>query len=1087
MSSAYTRVRSVFQFRLYAGRRGWLVGILILTAWLLGPADAASQSSSLSGRVTDSSGAAVAGAQVVARHQGSGAVHTVTSGPEGLYVLAALPAGSYRVEAQHTGFRTVVRPQVTINVDTAVVENLTLDVGDLAESVTVEAASAPVNVSSPGVSTLVDHQFVSNLPLNGRSFQTLLELTPGVVLSEASITNAGQFSVNGQRSNSNYFMVDGVSANASASAVATSNQQAAGTLPGLTIFGGTNSLVSIDALEEFRVHTSTYSAEFGRSPGAQVSLVTRSGSNRVTARAFEYFRDEALDANDWFRNAEGLEKLPLRQHQFGGVMGGPVVVPGLFDGRNRTFFFYSYEGSRLEQPQPGVQYALVPNAEARQLAQGSLQALFSAFPLPNTASQSGDPAYTGRYLLNVSFPSRFDAHALRLDQQLGRAARLFSRVNYSPSWYRQRVFANGKNEYSLDNLTWTTGLTWTLAPNVVADTRVNYTWSEGRFEFGALAVDGAVLPSDSLLFPSGTSRDNVSVGLQLTSATAANQTLGNMTFGKSLGNQQRQWNVVQSLTWVKAAHELKFAIDYRRLAPEAAFRQRGISYNFGGSVAGALASGGLATVSVQALAPESTFHFDNLSLIAQDTWRASRRLTLSYGVRYEVNPPPTGDRLPYMVQGMDHPLTATLAPAGTRAWKTTYDNIAPRVGATYLVTDDGRFVVRGGFGIFYDLGTGSVLRGFSGYPYNSSKTSYNQSFPASAETLAAAPFVTDPPYSASFYTFDPDLELPRTYQWNVSAERALGARQSITVSYVGAAGRRLLRSDGYGNRTKAGIPIVLLNPALFTSSATVYYTRNAGESNYRALQAQYQRRMSHGLQALASYTWSYSEDNASDESAANLIMGGVNEFAVDPDSEFGPSDFDVRHNFVGSVTWDIPAPSRSGLVRALFGDWGLDGIFRARSGSPITVVTAVTDPLYLTAPRRVDRVSGVSAWLDDPLAPGGKRLNPDAFAVPATGQQGNLGRNSLRSFPVWQLDLSVRKRIGVGGGTRIEIRADAFNLLNTPNFAEPDATLGNSTFGRSTRMLNRALGAGGTSGGLNPLYQIGGPRSMQLSARISFR
>ena len=527
-------------------------------------------------------------------------------------------------------------------------------------------------------------------------------------------------------------------------------------------------------------------------------------------------------------------------------------------------------------------------------------------------------------------------------------------------------------------------------------------------------------------------------------------------------------------------------VDYRHLAPITDFRRVGISYNFGGSVAQALATGGLATVTVQALAPTATFGFHNLSLFAQDTWRTTPRLTFSYGLRYELNPAPSGDRLPYLVQGMDDPLTATLAPEGTQPFETAKANFAPRVGATYLLTNDGRTVLRGGFGVFHDLGTGTALRGYSGFPFNSSRVTTGQPFPAPASALEPAPFNTAAPYSAQFFTFDPDLELPYTLQWNATIERAIGANQSITASYVASAGRRLLRNDGYANRVIGGQQITLLNPALFTNAATVFYTYNGSESDYRSLQLQYQRRLSRGLQALASYTWALSEDNASDEASANLIPGGVNQFVVDPNQDFGPSDFDIRHNFLASLTYDIPAPGTNATVRAILGGWGVDGIFRARSGSPVTVITPAADPLNLTTPRRVDVVPDQPQWLDDPLAPAGRRLNPAAFAIPAAGRQGTLGRNSLRSFSAWQLDLSLRRRFRLAGDMRLEMRADVFNVLNHANFGEPDGTLSSTTFGRATNMLNRALGAGGTSGGLNPLYQIGGPRSVQLSARLLF-
>jgi hypothetical protein len=261
---------------------------------------------SLVGRVLDSSDAPVPGATVVATSATTGAARETTSGTAGLFTLTGLPPGRYRVEARLTGFRTAVREPVTVNVETRTDVPLRLEPGDVTETVTVAGASL-VDRTSPAVGTIVDRQFVENLPLNGRSFQTLLELTPGVVLTKPTITSPGQFSVNGQRGNANYFLVDGVGANVGTSVNAQFSQQAAGTLPGLTVTGGTNALVSVDALEEFKVQTSGYAPEFGRSPGGQVSLVTRAGTNRLTGSVFDYVRDDALDANDWFNNRNGVE------------------------------------------------------------------------------------------------------------------------------------------------------------------------------------------------------------------------------------------------------------------------------------------------------------------------------------------------------------------------------------------------------------------------------------------------------------------------------------------------------------------------------------------------------------------------------------------------------------------------------------------------------------------------------------------------------------------------------------------------------------------------------------------------------------
>ncbi len=1067
--------------------RAFLASVLLLVSCT--PLLAQSATGSLAGRVTDSSAAAVPGAAIVASSLSTGLARDTTSRDDGTFVLVGLTPGRYRVEARLAGFRMAVLERVVVSVDTRTTVDLRLEPGDIAETVTV-AGTSLVDRASPGVGTLVDRQFVENLPLNGRSFQTLLELTPGVVLTKPSLTSPGQFSVNGQRGNANYFMVDGVSANVGTSVNAQFSQQASGSLPGLTVTGGTNALVSVDALEEFKVQTSGYAPEFGRSPGGQVSLVTRSGGNRLTGSAFDFIRHDALDANDWFNNRNGVEKLELRQQQFGGVLGGPVVLPG-YDGRGRTFFFASYEGLRLTQPQD-VSFAVVPSIEARQRATGIVGELFNAFPLPDTPSEPGDPALTGRYRVAVSFPSRFDATSVRLDQQLG-AVRLFGRWNHAPSSFEQRTFANGQNGFALDTTTTTVGSTWTQGARLVHDTRLNLSRSRGLFEFSVERVGGAVLPDLAALYPSFASRDTSRLNVQLTAGMpfVQGRSPANFTIGKSLGNAQRQVNLVHTSTYVAGRHELKAGVDWRRLTPQSDFSTYGFTYVFR-SVEEALATGAPFSAQVQAFSPETRFGIDNVSWFLQDHWRVHPRVTLTYGARQEINPAPEGDPLlPFTFDGLDDPLTMTLAPAGTRAFDTGLGYVAPRVGAAWVVSDAGNLVVRGGFGLYYDLGTGTALRGFTGFPYNSVRSLPSPGpLPLSDATLAPTPFNSAPPYAAQFFVTDRDLSLPYTRHFNVSVEKGLGRHQSVTLSYVGAQGRDLLRTEVFRNQpanATLGTPaITQLNPALFSTAAVVSRTRNTAVSNYHALQVQYQRRLHRGVQALLSYTLAEATDTISDETQAGIPTGGLAGFPIPDDIDRGPSDFDVRHNVVGSVTWDLPSPA-AGLSRAVLGGWGVDVIGRYRSATPITVLTNVVDPLNVASSRRVDLVPGVPTWLDDPSVPGGRRLNRDAFAVPAVGQQGSLGRNALRSFPLRQVDASLRRTFALAAGARLQVRLDAFNVMNTPNFGDPVTTLSTSPqFGQATGMAVTQLGGASSGVGLNRLYQVGRPRSLQGSVRVSF-
>jgi hypothetical protein len=440
---------------------------------------------------------------------------------------------------------------------------------------------------------------------------------------------------------------------------------------------------------------------------------------------------------------------------------------------------------------------------------------------------------------------------------------------------------------------------------------------------------------------------------------------------------------------------------------------------------------------------------------------------LTYGLRWEVNPPPTGGL--FTVSGLDNPATMTLAPQGTPLWETTYGNFAPRVGLAYdLSQRRGReTVLRGGFGIFYDLGAGwEVGNAPNGGPNSRSKLVFNVLLPPNPSQVAPPPFSLDPPYALTI-VFDPNLQLPRTYQWNFNVEQSLGSNQTISAAYVGATGRRLLRQEQ------------LFNPN--PNFQRVDVTRSNATSDYNAMQLQFQRRLSRGLQTLASYTWSHSIDTASNDSASNTPSA-----IIDPRQDRGPSDFDIRHTFSAAVTYDIPSQNLLGAVGSAFlRNWGIDTIITARSATPVNVVTG-TAILGVADVFRPDLNPGAPLYLDDPTVGGGRRINRAAFAIPPAGRQGTLGRNALRGFPMWQVDLALRRQFNLTERVNLQLRAEFFNIFNHPNFADPISPLNNPLFGESVQMLGRSLGGGGAAGGFNPLYQVGGPRSVQLALKLVF-
>jgi hypothetical protein len=379
----------------------------------------------LSASVVDSTGKFIPDAQLTLINSETTVEREGKTGAEGDFAFPFVAPGRYTLRAQREGFAPGQLNDVILNVGDNISLMISLKVGSVQESVTVIEQASRVNESGT-VGTVINRQFAENLPLNGRTFQSLIALTPGTVTVQAEVVRQGQFSVNGQRATSNYFTVDGVSANAGVTTSISSGRQAPGIAPATGATGGMNNLVSVDALQEFTIQTSTFAPEFGRTPGAQVSVVTRSGTNAFHGALFNYFRNDALDANDWFANANRLPKPPLRQNQFGGVLGGPVV-------RNRTFFFFSYEGLRLRLPQ--VKTAVVPSLAMRQEAAPALQPILNAFPRPNGATFSDGLA---QFSASYSDSTSLDATSLRMDHSLNSKIALFARYNYSPSEAKTR-------------------------------------------------------------------------------------------------------------------------------------------------------------------------------------------------------------------------------------------------------------------------------------------------------------------------------------------------------------------------------------------------------------------------------------------------------------------------------------------------------------------------------------------------------------------------------------------------------------------------------------------------------------------------
>jgi hypothetical protein len=1054
-SAIITLFTSCVRLRLPAVRLASFVTAFAMA--LLAASPLLAQNAELSGLISDPAGLAVPGARVVVQSSGTSAARTVSSNGRGEYSVPALLPGPYNITVEANGFKTVHQNGVVVEVDQRARLDFALTVGSNTETITVQGNAPLLNTSDASVSTLISNQFVENMPLNGRSFSSLIDLTPGVVLIPSNQTEQGQFSVNGQHPDANYFLVDGVSANlGSAGNGINLGQSGSGQLPATSALGGTSSLVSLDALEEFRIQTSTFAPEYGRTPGAQISVVTKSGTNTFHGTAFEYFRNDKLDANDWFANASRLARPELRQNDFGGVLGGPIV-------KNKLFFFGSYEGLLVRQPE--VADTFVPSLATRQDAPAAVQPLLNAYPLPNGPNLSNG---TAGFAASYSNPATLDSSGIRIDYLPLQKMTIFGRYSDAPSTLAQRAF-NGFADSNVENIKYryqslTLGSNQALTPRLTNEFRFNYSRSRVNTFLALDNFGGAVPPPDSVLYPSFVSPSDANFvfypgpGLEY--------------FTGRLGdNVQQQINVTDNVSRIVGAHQIKAGLDYRRLNPQNGLVAYQTEIEFL-SLSNALANT-LPEAVINSRTADLQMVFSSWSLFAQDTWKATRTLTVTYGLRWEYNGAPTSPNgtLPFTVTQVNNFATMALAPQGTPLWHPQKDDFAPRLGLAWQPLPN--LVFRAGAGIFYDLGYSAVSNGTSAFPFVQEKIVLNTAFPLSAADAAAPTFTTAPP-AAFMVVVDPHHVLPRTYEWNAAVERTFGKADVLTVTYLGAAGRKLMRQDIYDAP----------NPN-FTAEFEVM--SNDADSSYNALQTQYRHRFSHGLQALLSYTWAHSIDDASsDVNPVNLPAGDA---ALS--DERGSSDYDIRHTFSGAVSYNIPAPG-DGIWKAIFGNWGTDSIVYARSAPPVNVVTGL-NPFPLgqletgaNGAARPNLVSGVPLWIANPNVAGGREINPAAFTIPTGAVQGDLGRNALRGFGATDVDLTVRRQFRIHERLALQARADLFNIFNHPNFGPPINYMSSPQFGQSTQMLGASLGAGGQNGGLNPLYQLGGPRSAQLALKLLF-
>ena len=1000
--------------------------VAVFLAFLLfSPQAWAQRSAYIHGCVLDPSQAAVPDAAITIVNQDSGFRHVAQTSTSGEYAVGSLESGTYKVTVRKDGFRTMIRFNVKVaNLEAAQVD-FGLSVGAVQETITVEGTAPLTGQEDASIGVRVFREDIQRLPLNGRGVLGLLELSPGTNVTPATRGEAGQFTANGQRPNANYFTVDGASANTGVSAGGLPAQTTGGVLPVMSAFGSLDSLLPVEAVDELRVQTSNTVSELGRLPGANVALTSRSGSNEFHGSAIYRFRNELLAANDWFANVSGESRGPLRLNDISPSFAGPIR-------RNRTFFFLSYQHMSLRGSY--VSRQPVPSLATRDVAPFWVQPALDLYPRANGPDLGrGLAAWYGR---NVR-PSQLDSGLARIDHALTSRATLFARYNDSPSFNEFGITQINRLDLRFQSLTM--GLNLRPGTHWIIDLRGNESQAGADSSWaraGQTNPSGCDLePMTSYLFPAaGTCNALVRFSIG---------GVGQVVTGREGTRRQRQFQTVESASWKAGSHTLRFGADYRRMVP---IRRdaTGVFSAIADDITSLTDKRNLWLGSTPAVSTAT--EVTELSLWAQDTWQISPRFLITPGLRWELNPSPEASPSTYFLD----PQTGTFFDRNhSPLWPVRYANFAPRLGLAWRVRKSGGTVIRAGGGLFYDSSLSIATDLINGGPFNI--TQFTNGVHGIVSSLLS-------------YAFSPNLQLPRLTEWNITLDQALGSHDLLSIGYVGSTGRRLFRREvgGPGN----------------TPTTLFALTTNNGVSKYHGLQLQYRRKVLQGLQSLVSYSWSHSLDN--DSSDAFLMWAGAG-----TTTDRASSDFDLRHSLTAALTYELPLRS-AGISRWL-GGWAIDSMVRARSGFPLSVmVNEQYQGIALANAFRPDRILAQPIWLDDSSAPGGKRLNRAAFQAAPDGTQGSLGRNSIAGFGMGQVDLALRREFRFHDRKVVQLRLEAFNVLNQANFADPVRYLSSAVFGQSTSMLNLMLGTGSPGSGLSPILQSGGPRSLQATVRFRF-
>ena len=1099
---------------------------LVALVWLTSVLPASAQADArFAGTVQDASGAFLPNATITVKNEKTGEERSTTTSAQGVYVVTSLKPSTYTIRAvsgnfsplEYTGLQLVAGQEFHLDLE--------LKPAGVTESVTVQATSPTLDLSSARIGVNVGEREVANLPINGRQMSQLMLQAPGSVNSGTGTWQDVRFS--GRAIEQNAIRYDGVEGSSIIDA-------APGNLNG-EIPTPFKLQASLENVQEFRVESSNYPAEYGTGTGGQVNVVTKSGTNAVHGSAFEYVRNDALDSPNYFDTLAHLPKSTLKQNQFGGSVGGPFM-------KDKAFFFGSYEGYRLDA---GINFVEgVPSDAAWARAVPAIAPLRPGFKSPDAVLLPGaskDPDFDIAQLQGLQHVDE-DAFSLRLDYRFNNRWSMYGRGFHDQGTNNQPEGVSGRVVRITDNPSNAVfNLQGVLSDRMTNELKVGYNASPTRINGIAPVINGIdfgniVLNLSGSVANTGIAGQGANSGIVVPGGLVR---ANSATNGRGQPYDPYTVSFIDSISYVRGNHYLKTGGEIRAVRMETD-RLGGITYSFQ-NVSNFMNNNASTVQYLGDVSAPSPFnngatgprHVKQEYYIgyAQDEWHVSPASTLNLGLRYEYYTPLTEIHDLQVKFNID---TGAIDSNTTRPYKTNKNSVAPRLAFTYA---PGKTVLRTGFGIF--VGPGQTEDQIQ--PVESdrvSSTISNGSFPVDQNALIAN-FVNNP-NNRSFQprAYANDYSIPeRIYQYTFSVQRELPGKMSATAAYVGSQGRNLFLRSVANNIVQVltnpnpanaalvvrefSIPVRDANGNITSVQnpyAEVDYKTSGGQDNYNALQLSLNKRTSKGLATNVQYTFGRSRGNTAGSNEALTAANNARALS-EFDYDIGYNSFDVRHTFNLSALYEIPYQG-SGASGLLLGGWQVGAIANARSGLPVPVQIVRPDVVYRDADgkifsspaadriaiintprggstrniRRPDLIPGVDPFIHD----GGLLfLNPAAFATPQPGTFGNLERNSIHGPNFKQIDLVLSKHFTFAGTRNFEFRAEVFNLFNTTNFANPVGTLPQAIPGNALTEANRVQpgqpytnAAAGTFGSLTGTVGrtvgLGTPRQTQFAFRVNF-